>query len=519
MKPQHPFSPLETESFEFSENEDDDLISSEDFTLPQKNHPRDSAKSQNKRTLYYLILVVLFLVTAVTPVSIFYIFSNYQQTLQQQQTTILQNNEKSSEQPSEQNNSQSQKEISSFWTKMDQFYSKSDFEKANEIIRPLEKHSKLFSKKTITCFSTQHAVTCGLTNQLFEIINCLALAAKLGVKKVILPSSCVDGNWGLCHCDVPQPFSKLFDLDRMRKYAMERFGLDVDEFEHVSPTTFAGSKISEPLIKMDDRTNDMKEIEQAAEVIYTFATNRTDYLNHEVLNLGFVWGRWQPRSIPEELLYVQFFDLFAPSQAVYKIVEEWKWKVRSFDSGEPNGFTVVHYQYEFFPGFYPGCERSEFKPNEFLELLVNELKIKRDSSVLLIGTGFEQFSPQKDLRSVEIAQNGIALHLQSELLSQSKNHQLHSAAISFWLALDADFFVGTSCESQFVSHLLRIRTIMKKSTCARYDVRKTIYPWRYPEKYLNATYADVNFSDVPYFFPAHNQGKVFFAEKCSHFIK
>ncbi|KAG2378967.1 hypothetical protein C9374_007605 [Naegleria lovaniensis] len=305
----------------------------------------------------------------------------------------------------------------------------------------------------------------------------------------------------------------------MKKYAMERFGLEVDELEHISPTSFEGSKISDPLIKIGDRTDEKQEIGVAAEFIYKYATNRTDYLNHDILNLGFVWGRWQPMTIPEELLYVQFFDLFAPSEVVHKIVEEWKWKVRYFDSGEPKGFAVVHYQYEFFPGFYPGCERSEFKPNEFLQVLVNELKVKRDSSVLLIGTGFEQFSPQNDLKSVELAQNGIALHLQSELLSQSKNHQLHSAALSFWLALDADLFVGTSCESQFVSHILRLRTIMKKPTCARYDVRKTIYPWRYPENYLNATYVDATFSEVPYFFPIHNQGKVFFMEKCSHFIK
>ena len=58
--------------------------------------------------------------------------------------------------------------------------------------------------------------------------------------------------------------------------------------------------------------------------------------------------------------------------------------------------------------------------------------------------------------------------------------QFHNAKISFFLATQADYFISTSYESQFLSHILRIRQLKGLKTCSSTDVSKSEFTHIYP---------------------------------------
>jgi len=88
--------------------------------------------------------------------------------------------------------------------------------------------------------------------------------------------------------------------------------------------------------------------------------------------------------------------------------------------------------------------------------------------------------------------------------------QFHNAKISFFLATQADYFISTSYESQFLSHILRIRQLKGLKTCSSTDVSKSefthIYPVEYREKAL---------PQIPFLFPLPNTGNTYTVERCS----
>ena len=125
------------------------------------------------------------------------------------------------------------------------------------LLQPEPHHEKIFSNKIMTCFTQEHGLTCGLTNQLFELATCLAISTKLGSKQFILPSIGSDGNWGLCYCSKSQRYSTFFDLERMKKLAKQRFGLTIYEYKE-SQTLL--QDVSEELFRLQDNTLYLKPL-------------------------------------------------------------------------------------------------------------------------------------------------------------------------------------------------------------------------------------------------------------------
>ncbi|KAG2382373.1 hypothetical protein C9374_005575 [Naegleria lovaniensis] len=355
----------------------------------------------------------------------------------------------------------------------------------------------------MTCFGQQHALTCGLTNQLFELITCMALSVKVGAKKFILPSICTDGNWGLCYCSKSDRYSKLFDMERLKKVAMERFGMSVMEYEEELL-----KDSSEELFAHLDQTETQKPLAHAADIIHKKALEKPNFLNHQVLNLGYVWGRWRGLSVEEDMLYVLFFDLFVPSNIPRKIMDDWKFKTE-VDSTGP--LIAIHNQIHTakqHPDVYPGCQRTT--NTDFFSVYLNEFQFKdKDYRILMTGAGFELQSAD-GLKLSELSTNHkIHVYPQFDIMRTTANHQFHNSLYAFWLSVEADYFIATTCESQFLSYIFAIRKLLGKPSCSVADISKTYYPDSYPEKYLH----NAN-GDVAYRFPHPYRGTYYTVEKC-----
>nr|CAG4718417.1 unnamed protein product [Naegleria fowleri] len=417
---------------------------------------------------------------------------------------------------SESSNESSTTQISSkpltFWTGIDKHYSKARISEFMSKLKPDPKHEQIYGSKVMTCFTKQqHSLTCGLTNQLFELITCLAITAKVGAKKFIIPSICTDGNWGLCFCEGNDRFSKFFDLERTKKLAMERFGISVMEYEESAELL---KEATEELFPLQDQTLGQKSLSEAVDIIHQKATEKPGYLNHPVINLGYVWGRWRGLDIEEDMLYVLFFDLFSPSAISRRVMEDWKWKTE-LDSKGP--LIVIHnqiYTSNQNPNIYPGCQRT--MNTDFISVYLGDFQFKdKDYRILMIGAGFEMQSTE-GLRLTELSsKHKVHVYPQFDIMRTTGNHQFHNSLYAFWLSIEADYFIATTCESQFLSHIFTIRKFLGKLTCSIADISQTAYPDSYPEKYLKAENKD----QVAYRFPHPYRGSFFTIDKCKFPLK
>ncbi|KAG2373010.1 hypothetical protein C9374_012953 [Naegleria lovaniensis] len=416
------------------------------------------------------------------------------------------------------------------------------------LLAPNPQHEKYFSNRITSCsIGPNFGVICGLTNQLFEIITCMALSRKLGAKKMILSNVCSNGAPGLCkYCNTFSPLSEFFNIERIQTLGLERFGLTLIDS---TQTNLKHLKISKPMFSVYNRTWDEKPLAEAVDAIFKIALHeKTNFFTHnDILNLGFVWGRWLPTSDDEISLYLHLFDLFEPNQYIRRVMNEFLWRVNFFDSvGRP--FMVIHNQ---FPkqesDSYQGCQRTQHilstSQPDFFHFLKNDLKLNsvvsnspsrftrrqvhqkgnsnhyekkhlgndhkllQGMNVLLIGSGFENKNVES-LRLSDLADENIFTYTQSDLMPLTRNHQFHNSVMAMWMAMEADYFVATTCESQFLSHVIRIRQLLKKPVCSMADIAKSMNLNRYDSQYLK------NVNKSPYYFPHHVTGRVFLVDKC-----
>nr|CAG4719354.1 unnamed protein product [Naegleria fowleri] len=413
-------------------------------------------------------------------------------------------------------------------------------------------HEKYFANRITSCsIGPNFGVICGLTNQLFEIMTCMAISKKLGATKMILSNVCSDGAPGLCkYCNTFSPLSEFFNIERIQTLAMERFGLTLIDS---TQTNLEHLKISKPLFSVYNRTWDEKPLAEAADTIFKIAINEKPnfFTDFDILNFGFVWGRWLPTSDEEISLYLHLFDLFEPNQAIRRVMNDFMWRINYFDSfGRP--LMVIHNQ---FPkeesDSYPGCQRTQHiltsSQSDFFHFLKNDLKLHAVTSiapsldnnalhqihrihkkendnhldrntfnnndqiygmnVLLIGSGLESKSVES-LRLSDLADENIFTYSQSDLMPLTRNHQFHNSVMAMWMAFEADYFVATTCESQFLSHIIHIRQLLKKPVCTMADIRKSIHLKRYNLEYLRHNEKSL------YYFPHHVKGRLFLVNKC-----
>ncbi|KAG2386088.1 hypothetical protein C9374_002534 [Naegleria lovaniensis] len=398
-----------------------------------------------------------------------------------------------------------------YWTGIDKQFSKARIAEFMSKLKPDPKYEQVYGDKVMTCFTKQqHSLTCGLTNQLFELITCMAITAKVGAKKFIIPSMCTDGNWGLCYCQGNDRFSKFFDLERTKKLAQERFGISMMEYEESSELL---KNSSEELFALQDQTLGQKTLTEAVDIIHQKAMEKPGYLNHAVINLGYVWGRWRGLDIEEDMLYVLFFDLFTPSAISRRVMEDWKWKTE-LDSKGP--LIVIHNQIHTpnqNPNSYPGCQRT--MNTDFISVFLGDFLFKdKDYRVLMVGAGFEALTVES-LRLTELSSvHKVHVYPQFDIMRTTANHQLHNSLYAFWFAIESDYFIATTCESQFLSHIFMIRKFLGKPTCSIADVSKTSYPDAYPEKYFKESA-----EHAAYRFPHPYRGSFFTVERCKFPLK
>ena len=372
-------------------------------------------------------------------------------------------------------------------------------------------YSSFYNNKIFTCGSRDVndvnaerrqlvGVKCGISNQIYEAIACMAVGLRLGFTQYLLPKFCTNGDWGLCNCLHFVNASAIFDMDWMQKQARQELGIDILEdlpsfkpFEHVQVYPFRNYTFQVGL-------------EEQAQLVHGIIQHEKPVIaTGDVVNMGFSFGKWHVSSERDELLYLAMYNLFRPTQQVQSVIAGLKQKWFSLQSAER--LVVVHVQIPRDGNVYPGCQTSQFK--SFYELLVDQLKIPKRSAVLLVGAGFE-IKKIEDMNLSAVEDYGIYVHIQPEILSISRQNQLLNSQIAMTLAFESDAFISTSCETQFASHILRVRKERGLKSCSSADItlseRRQIYPSELVSKQS---------AQVPFTFPLPLKGKIFTVERCT----
>jgi len=341
-------------------------------------------------------------------------------------------------------------------------------------------------------------VKCGISNQIYEAIACMAVGLRLGFTQYLLPKFCTNGDWGLCNCLHFVNASAIFDMDWMQKQARQELGIDILEdlpsfkpFEHVQVYPFRNYTFQVGL-------------EEQAQLVHGIIQHEKPVIaTGDVVNMGFSFGKWHVSSERDELLYLAMYNLFRPTQQVQSVIAGLKQKWFSLQSAER--LVVVHVQIPRDDNIYPGCQKTQ--STSFYQLLIDQLKIPRYSAVVLVGSGFENIKTQ-DMSAVE--DYGIYVHTQPEILSISRQNQLLNSQIAMSLGIESDVFISTSCETQFASHVLRVRQERGLKSCSIADITLSERMQIYPSELVSKEAAQ-----APYIFPLPLKGKVFTVERCT----
>ncbi|KAL9646204.1 hypothetical protein ABK040_008077 [Willaertia magna] len=379
----------------------------------------------------------------------------------------------------------------------------------------------ILKNKIVTCGSPLQSnekgigLQCGITNQLFELVTCAVVASSLSAKKLILPNMCIDGNWGLCWCKNYQKMSKFLDFERLKTVFKQEFDLEVIETdmttEYLSKSKhFDKYTISEPVLEVYREAIVRPLDESVKQVVDKINTNPNRYLSKDIINLGFMWGRWTPRSDDEINLYHKLWSAIQPSAIYRRIINDLLWKFKTVDNTDK--FIVVHVQMSSDDKAYKGCQRSKVQAKDLVLYFLNEFAFPPKSSVLVIGSGLEEFGFGQFHFTILSDEKQVFTHTQGELLSQLRDHQLQNSILSFWMSLESDLFISTACESQFLSHILRFRQERKLPTCSTTEIVDTGFPHIYPQEYVKAERGN---QKIPYFFPFPNIGNHYIVPRCS----
>ena len=401
----------------------------------------------------------------------------------------------------------------SFWTRVNE---EAEFVEAVEFARLVNStHRSLFENKTMACFyhynedngGDVNCLGCGLTNQLFGIASCIGMVVKSGAKKLLIPRMCTNGNTGMCFCSKALPYSQMLNLQRLQDMSMKLFGLSVEEMTddfpfHTSPALFGSI----------DRTMHHRPLDESVMIMYEEFVKRPDLTSGDVLNIGFAFGRWLQQSKMEETLYTAIFDMIQPNQILTRIMDDWHWKSQALtmkNKKNKRPFIILHAQFSFTDlRIYPGCQQTRFNITHFDDLVLNQLGVASGSNLLVVGASMDVASPNL-FRVGHLAEFGIQVHLQSEMFPLSSNTQLLNSMLAFWLSIRADYFIATSCESQFLSHILRIRKLLGKESCSLADITTSVIIVHYPERYTKD-----DFSFIPYFYPHPGIGRTYDLPRC-----
>ena len=328
----------------------------------------------------------------------------------------------------------------------------------------------------------------------------MAVGVRLGFKKFVLPKFCTNGDWGLCQCTRFEKASSVFDFEHMKETVKWMYGIDLME----EPVGIADYEIEEGF-HLWNYTGYNLPVHQGAAILHEIIQKEKPerMLSTEYVNMGFSYGKWLVETEAEQKMYLTLYNMFKPTASIRKIVSDTKYKLTRMPKAER--LVVVHIQLAR-TDEYAGCQRTTFIP--MTKLILEKLKIPTGSAVLLVGAGFEQ-KALEDFELSELADKGIYVHIQPELLSISRANQFPNSQITLFLAFEADYFISTTCESQFGSHIMRVRQMKGLSTCSTADVSQTAIPHIYPQEYMNHP------TKVPYLFPTPIIGNVFGVDRCS----
>ncbi|KAL9644049.1 hypothetical protein ABK040_005517 [Willaertia magna] len=202
-----------------------------------------------------------------------------------------------------------------------------------------------------------------------------------------------------------------------------------------------------------------------------------NYDGEDLLNLGFVYNWWKVNHESDVQIYSDFFSDISPSPRFEEKIKYYYDKLISISVdgrivGKNHRLIVIHTQ--IVPEkkgdnwmYAKQCMRLKDPHSyDWLNLIVNELKIPMYSSVVIVGYGFQHVPRESFPYKKLFNEHGISLYIQTDIMPSQLDTQFQNSIVAFWLSLRSDLYIETVCESQFASHVLYHRNQMGKDSCA-----------------------------------------------------